>query len=143
MKRKNLILATMAAIPDSSFDSPQIHKMIFLVDTNIHKKKNRKFNFKAGLYGPSDSKISNDLQYLVSKELILIRQEIVIGNTSKTVYRLSYNGHMEGFKQLDKLPNNVQTYLKELSVWIQKVSFSELCGALNKQYPEMTSGSIF
>jgi len=59
------------------------------------------------------------------------------------MYRLTVNGQIEGERLLKTLPQKAQDYIKEVSDFVRRLSFSQLVGAIYKAYPEMRANSVF
>ena len=138
MKRPEFVLAVMAA-GDSQFSPVQIQKMFFLLDRNVSKKVGgRKFKFRPYDYGPFDMAVYQEVDALKAHGLATVD-----GDGSDRKYGLTREGREQGQVALEKLPEGVQVYAREVADWVRSLSFSELVSAIYRDYPDMKINSVF
>ena len=142
--RQKMVLAGLAAVPDASFEPVQVQKLFFLIDENISDVLNGKqFAFEPYDYGPFDKAVYMELEALGKRGLVHITAPVSGLSMSSRCYSLTYAGQRQGEKEIAKLPDYIQKYLKKLSEWVRSLSFAELVGTIYKVYPNMRANSIF
>lgn len=139
MKRRNLVLAGLAAGGGAIHTPVQIQKLFFLIDKNISKLVDGPhFNFKPYNYGPFDSDVYREIEGLASEGFVeLVRED------SWASYVLTTSGQEEGTKILDSLPDKAKDYIKRASQFVRSLPFTQLVSAIYKAYPEMQENSVF
>lgn len=98
------------------------------------------FNFVPYDYGPYDKDVYRELENLAEMGLVG-----VIGDPSFSYrkYRASGDGLVDGAAELDDLPDTISVYIRQLSSFVRRLSFSQLVRAVYQEYPEMKENSVF
>lgn len=140
--RQELVLAALAAGESSSELSPvQAQKLFFLIDKNVSGPLGgEQFDFKPYDYGPFDSAVYADLDWLSLPDENCI--EIVRSGRYRT-YRLTKRGREIGIQRLAQLDEQTQSYLARAKDWVKSLSFQALVRAIYQAYPETRANSIF
>ncbi|MCX5809505.1 MAG: hypothetical protein NTX36_09070 [Proteobacteria bacterium] len=141
MDRKQIILASMSTGNCDLYSPVQVQKLFFLIDKNITGAINNGspfFNFEPYNYGPFDKTVYTTLEELAEEGFIeMVSQE------TWTSYKLSNKGQKAGEEILNSIASPVQEYIKNVSQFVRKLSFSELIRSIYKAYPEMKVNSAF
>jgi uncharacterized protein YwgA len=139
MTKETLILACLAASDGNSYDPAQIQKLIFLYqEKGLPAADSKPFHFTPYNFGPFDSSVYSTLDALSERGLV----EILGQSFSKNrAYRLSAEGEVSGQAALRNAPAN--QYLRDLSSWVRKLSFTALVSAVYKEFPHMKANSVF
>ena len=141
MRKKEIVLAVLAAAEGAIHSPVQIQKLLFLIDKKIPNLINGPyFIFKPYSYGPFDVDIYNLLEELAQEEDVEI---ISNPNLRWAKYRLTTNGQKKGIKILNTLNKEAVEYIKILSSFVRNLSFAELVSTIYKEFPEMKENSIF
>jgi len=141
MRKKEIILAVLAAAKGAIHTPIQIQKLLFLIDKKIPNLINGPyFNFMPYSYGPFDIEIYNLLEELAQEEDVEI---ISTPNLRWSKYKLTINGQKEGERILNTLNKKVVEYIETLSFFVRSLSFAELVSTIYKEFPEMKENSIF
>lgn len=140
MDRKQIVLAGLSAGNCDLYSPVQVQKLFFLIDKNIAKQINGEtfFNFEPYNYGPFDKDVYAVLGELAAEGLV---EEVP--QREWTSYKLSSKGLDIGQRHLNTLTAPQQKYVKDVSEFVRKLSFSELVSAIYKAYPEMKANSVF
>jgi len=139
MDKKEIILASFAAEPNSIFSPVQIQKLLFIIEKKIANRIGGPFyNFQPYLYGPYDKDIYNSLNELHSEKYLNKISDYTWYN-----YSLTNEGYEKGFALFNGLEHNLKDYLKALSKYVRSRSFSELVTDIYNEFPEMKINSIF
>ena len=141
MEKKEIILAALATADGVIHTPVQVQKLLFLIDKKIsHLVGGPYFNFVAYAYGPFDIEIYRLLEELEEKE----EAEIIRNPALRwSKYRLTIKGQEKGVGVLKEMDQKVADYIKELSLFVRKLSFAELVSTIYKEYPEMKKNSVF
>jgi hypothetical protein len=143
MNKEEIILATLASGNDNNtFYSPvKIQKLFFLIDKNLAEKfGGALFNFEPYHYGPFDREVYNEFAKLKIKDKV---ETTISPQENFNKYKLTNKGFEEGKILLEKLSPDVKDYITNLNSFVLSLSFTELVGAIYKEYPEMKVNSIF
>ena len=140
MDRREIVLAGLSTGNCDLYSPVQIQKLFFLIDKNIADKINNKpfFNFEPYNYGPFDKDVYTTLGELAKEGLVEI-----IPQGSWDSYKLSNEGQKVGAEIISSLSQPQQEYIKAVSEFVRKLSFSELVSAIYKEYPDMKTNSVF
>ncbi|MGV8059390.1 MAG: hypothetical protein AB2L12_15415 [Smithellaceae bacterium] len=140
MDRKEIVLAGLSAGNCDLYSPVQVQKLFFLIDRNIAEKINGQafFDFQPYNYGPFDKDVYTVLEVLSNEGYVQ-----KVGQGAWTSFKLSQEGQKVGSAILDTLPTPEQEYIKAVSQFVRKLSFSELVSAIYKAYPEMKANSVF
>jgi hypothetical protein len=139
MEKEKLILACLAAASGSSYDPAQIQKLVFLYqERGLPQGETKPFRFKPYNFGPFDPSVYFTLDRLSEKGLVDIMGSPLSKQRS---YRLSPAGVGSAEIAAQEVPS--YDYLKQLSDWVKKQSFTSLIAAVYKAFPEMKVNSVF
>jgi len=141
MTQYDVTLAALA-VSNGAVQTPvQIQKLLFLLDKKIPEALDGPhFSFVPHNYGPFDRGIYDVLDVLEEQGLVEISRD---PHLQWSKYRTTPDGQEEGKKILDHLNPKTYEYIKELSAFVRKLSFSQLVSAIYKEYPEMKVNSVF
>jgi uncharacterized protein len=140
MKKNDLLLIALGAGNKHLHTPVQIQKLLFLIDKNVnHLIGGPVFNFVPYDYGPFDSSLYDELSKLENEGLVC---------SSTSVHGWKLHGLTEeGIIKSNELANSLSpeslSYIKNLSEFVRRLSFSELVSAIYKAYPEMKTNSVF
>ncbi|MGA2587187.1 MAG: hypothetical protein ABSF88_09205 [Candidatus Aminicenantales bacterium] len=141
MKQEDLILAAFGASKIHSYEPVQIQKLIFIFQQRASQFfKVRPFDFRAYDYGPFSVDIYSRLDELAAEGYIIIEGEPY---SRYRLYCLSESGKEKAKSFLDLIPDPYKKYLHQLADWIQSQTFSQLVGAVYKEFPAMRANSVF
>lgn len=139
MERKDLVLAVLSSAKGALHSPVQVQKMFFLVDENISEYVGGKyFCFKPWSYGPFDNSVYIELEELAKEGFI----EICPQQTWRS-YRLTEKGQAKGEKLFKGLNKNARDYIREISIFVRGLTFTQLVSVIYKEYPEMRTNSVF
>lgn len=140
--RQELVLAALAAGESNSELSPvQAQKLFFLIDQNVAEAiGGQQFNFQPYDYGPFDSAVYSDLDWLALPEEGMI--EITRSGRYRT-YRLTERGREFGQDKLTQIDAGARDYFGRAKDWVKSLSFQGLVKAIYQAYPDMRANSIF
>jgi hypothetical protein len=140
MRRQDFVLAVLAAGDDAVHDPVQIQKLCFLLDRMVPRQvEGPWFHFEPDAYGPFDKAVYEELRALQEEGLVAIRKD----NGSLSTYQLTPQGRDEGQARLAQFPEATADYIRRLSAWVRRQSFSGLVSAVYRAFPEMTAKSVF
>ena len=143
MKRRDLVLAILAAAAGRPYTPVQIQKAVFLICDQFRDliDDGPRFNFQPYDYGPFDSNVYAELQELQhSGEAVISPSAHGNWNT----YAISDAGSGRGDELLyHVLPSEVKDYIDEVSKWVRSLSFKTLVKSIYEAYPNMRANSIF
>ena len=140
MDKSTLLLAALAAGEGDEHSPVQVQKLIFLVEKNVASDLGgERFEFVPYDYGPFDSSLYGELQAL---ELAGLASSEATSRGWKK-YRLTSEGQRRGDEVLTTIPQRAQDYLRDVSKFVRRLSFSELVSSVYKAYPEMKVNSVF
>jgi len=141
-QRQELVLAALAAGQAASELSPvQAQKLFFLIDQNVAAAIGGPlFNFQPYDYGPFDSAVYSDLDWLSLPPNPMVE---VTRNGRYRTYRLTEAGLQAGLAKLATLDVNTRDYLGRAKDWVKSLSFQGLVRAIYQAYPAMRVNSIF
>jgi uncharacterized protein YwgA len=139
MEREKLILACLAAADGHSYDPAQIQKLVFLYqEKGLPPAEPKPFRFSPYNFGPFDPAVYHTLESLSERGMVEI-----IGQpyTKQRAYRLSVDGRIAAETASKNVP--AWDYLRQLSDWVRKQSFTSLVASVYKAFPEMKVNSVF
>jgi uncharacterized protein len=140
MRKRDLMLAALAAADRAEHTPVQVQKLLFLIEKNVSKELGGPtFDFVAYDYGPFDSSVYDVLRAL--EQAGLATASVTSRGWKK--YALTPAGQEEGLKQLEQLPDRASKYIKEVSQFVRRLGFADLVSAIYKAYPEMKVNSVF
>ena len=140
--RQELVLAALAAGESNSELSPvQAQKLFFLIDQNVSASiGGQQYNFQAYDYGPFDSAVYSDLDWLALPQEGMI--EITRSGRYRP-YRLTDQGRQFGVEKLAQIDAGASDYFGRAKDWVKSLSFQGLVKAIYQAYPAMRANSIF
>jgi hypothetical protein len=142
MNRSNFVLAALSTAEGRAFTPVQVQKLFFVLDRNIPNAldEGEAFHFVPYDYGPFDSDVYRELEHWAYSGMAEVTQA---GQFSMKTFRLTALGQREGERLLQELPERFQAYIREVSMFVRSLSFSDLVSAIYKAYPEMKANSVF
>lgn len=140
--RQELVVAALAAGGSDTEVSPvQAQKLFFLIDQNVSGALGgQQYNFQAYDYGPFDSAVYSDLDYLALPQEGMV--EIKRLGRYRT-YHLTERGLKFGLAKLSKLDAGAADYFGRAKDWVKSLSFQDLVKSIYQAYPAMRARSIF
>ena len=120
--RQRFMLASLAAVEDSSLAPVQVQKLFFLLDENLTGAigKEKYFDFRPYDYGPFDKQVYQEFEILENMDMAQVGlNENYPGSRH---YRLSREGQCQGDRELDSMEQSVKEYIQGLSQWVQKLT---------------------
>lgn len=140
--RQELVLAALAAGESNSELSPvQAQKLFFLIDQNVAGAiGGQQYNFQAYDYGPFDSAVYSDLDWLALPQEGMIE---IVRNGRYRTYRLTERGREFGAQKLAQIDAGAGDYFGRAKDWVKSLSFQGLVKAIYQAYPAMRANSIF
>jgi len=140
LSREDVVLAALAPANGGAHTPVQVQKILFLLDENLPAElKGPHFRFEPYHYGPFDKGVYNTLDELSRRGLV----QVVFGSGNWREYRLTPEGQAQGNAVLDGLEPRAASYIRRLSDFVRKLSFSQLVSAVYKAYPQMRARSVF
>jgi hypothetical protein len=141
-RRRNTILAALAAERGASFAPVQVQKLFYLLDENVADAVGgRLFDFKPYDYGPFDAAVYHELDALQRAGYVDIGWHGPSAGNRR--YSLTPAGQTAGEAALAGLSAGVRNYIGKVSAWVRSLSFAQLVGAIYKAYPAMRANSVF
>ena len=135
---RDIVLAALAPSEGSQYSPVQVQKLLFLIDREAANLiGGPHFNFVPYNYGPFDSAVYRVLEDLDDEDLVTIRSD-----SWGRMYALTPPGQKEGERLLDTLPERAHGYIRQASIFVRSLSFSQLVSAIYKAYPEMRKNSV-
>lgn len=139
MQRRDFILAVLASAKGGIHSPVQVQKLFFLLDCNIPELVGGPhFKFIPYNYGPFDKAVYEELEGLAS----IGNVDIFLDKTWNS-YKLTESGQKRGDGLLASLPKEAQDYIREISKFVRKLTFTQLVSAIYKTYPAMRADSVF
>ena len=140
MNKSDFVLAAMAPAGTAGFSRVQIQKTLFLLDRNIGELTGGPyFNFRPYHYGPFDPEVYRALEALQGDGLVTI---VNTPGQPSPMYTLTPFGLSKGQRELSKLAQSVQDYIRETVSFVRSVTFAQLVSAIYRAYPEMAQNSV-
>ena len=143
MKRRDWLLAVVAAADEDGLTPVQLQKSLFLIGKTLtakHGKAGRFYHFEPYDYGPFCSDIYQDATALQLDNLL--RVDYSCGSSYRR-YIVTEDGRQASAGFMGGLAENVRDYLIRLVVWIKSQSFKELVMAIYRSHPDMKVNSVF
>ena len=141
MDRASFILCALTPAQCAAYSPVQVQKLFFLLDKGIGAYVGGPyFNFEPYHYGPFDQEVYSTLEELAAEGLVEIELE---PRGRWNTYRLTPEGQQKGEELLERLPEEVQRFIRNVSEFVRKLSFAQLVSAIYKAYPEMKANSVF
>lgn len=140
MEQEELVLAALAAAKGDAHTPVQVQKLLFLIDENIGKDLGgRFFDFQPYDYGPFDKQVYAVIDKLEDRG----QAEVIHGGWARRRYRLTEEGQSRGEDILEELGDREREYIKSVSDWVRRLSFSQLVSKIYQKYPHMAERSVF
>ena len=141
MDKKQIVLAALASADGYSFTPVKVQKLFFILDRQIPTAiGGPHFNFQPYDYGPFDKAVYDVLNELQNEGLV----EIVYENPSNLRrYKLTPTGQEQGQGLLSSLPADSSDYIRRVSDFVKRQSFTGLVTAIYRAFPDMKINSIF
>jgi hypothetical protein len=137
MKRSDLMLAALSVADGGLYTPVQVQKLFFLMDREIPALINGPL-FQFEPYGPFDAAVYRELDKLHHCDMVQI-----IPQGTWSSYRLTKQGQDRGEECIKRLDPKAVAYIRSVSEFVRKLSFTELVSAIYKAYPEMRENSVF
>lgn len=142
MHRHDLTLLMLAAAGGQHYTPVQIQKAMFLLDRQMPDvfDTTSRFAFRPYDYGPFDPNVYVEIERLQVEGLA----EIAVNPArAMKLYAATAQG-LEAAESLRSrlLPAQV-AFIREVSDFVRRLSFSELVSAIYEAYPDMRQNSIF
>lgn len=134
-----IVLMTMATcVRGTVFEPVRIQKILFLIDREIPELVNGPhFRFRPYQYGPFDRAVFDEL------EVLRRAGSVAVGTESRPrTYSLTDAGLAGGYELLRRTPEEVRSYLRDLTRWVLSLRFGRLLAAIYQRYPEMAAKSV-
>ena len=139
MDRKSIVLAGLAASGGAVHTPAQVQKLFFLIDRNIHNLVGGPyFDFMPYNYGPFDQTVYRVLEQLAVDDLVEL-----VPDSNWTSYRLTAGGQKIGEGLLESLSSDAADYIRRVSEFVRRLSFTQLVSSIYEAYPEMRENSVF
>lgn len=139
MKRRELVLAAMAAADGAKLTPVQAQKLFFLIDENLGEMLGgRQFDFKPYHYGPFDKAVYEEIDRLAVEGLAERVQD-----RRWTSYRLTPQGQALGEDLNQQLDDKAKDYVHRAMSFVCSLSFTDLVAAIYRAYPRMRENSVF
>jgi hypothetical protein len=142
MKRRDLVLAALAAADGRPYTPVQIQKALFLISQNVPETVTEapRFNFVPYDYGPFDQDVYSETEALARGGEAVIAPS---GSGRWNTFAASDAGLEHGKQILAAMPERSRKYIIEVSQWVRAKSFSGLVRSIYDAYPSMKAKSIF
>jgi hypothetical protein len=141
MNRTDYTLAVLASADGAIFTPVQVQKLFFLLDKKVPQDVGGPhFNFEPFDYGPFDSNVYQELEFLADRGQVAIDRN---PNTGWRTYRPTPEGLETGKRTLQAINPTTREYVNRLSRWVRSISFAELVSAIYDHFPEMRARSVF
>ncbi|MDB5713027.1 MAG: hypothetical protein JWO15_424 [Sphingomonadales bacterium] len=140
MNRTDAVLAILASANGLALSPVQLQKAAFLLDKNGLVAEGPRFNFVPYDYGPFDRSVYDEASALAMQGLSSISPS---PSGRWNVYSATPVGVERGVDVLANLPDNLRTYVRDVTNWVRGQSFASLVKSIYQQYPEMKANSIF
>ena len=137
--RSDIVTASFAAGgPDAAFDPIRVQKLLFLVDREVSERIGGPyFHFRPYHYGPFDLFI-----YRVLDELTQTGDMRIDGSGRYPRYRLTDTGYRRGMAVLERLPDPVAKYMRDVAQWVRLTPYRRMLAAIYRRYPETAVNSV-
>lgn len=142
MERRNWALLVIDEAGASGLSPLQLQKSLFLIGRNLPTDVGDSYyEFVPYNYGPFDSRVYSDAQYLVNQELVQMAQ---VAGRNWSYYIITPLGHeMAQHIRESEVSERAAKYITTLVSWVQSLSFAQLLSAIYKAYPEYKAKSVF
>ena len=137
--RSDIVTASFAAGgPGAAFDPIRVQKLLFLVDREVSERIGGPyFHFRPYHYGPFDPVI-----YRVLDALAQTGDMRIDGSGRYPRYRLSDPGYRHGMAVLERLPDAVVEYMRNVAQWVRLTPYRRMLAAIYRRYPETAVNSV-
>jgi hypothetical protein len=121
----------------------QLQKSLFLLDKKLapHQKGvDRIYTFTPYDFGPFDSSVYSDAEFLAEQGLVVIERRP--GQNYKQ-YQITKSGHAVAASLSEQLEPGVLQFARDIVKWCQGLTFNQLVSTIYREYPEMKEKSVF
>jgi uncharacterized protein len=142
VKRKEMLLAVLAAVEGKKLSPTQLQKALFLITKNIPDAfaENELYEFEPYNYGPFDVKVYRDAEINANNG----PAEITLSPSGRwKEYSASNAGVLTGKSILSDLTHSQRLYIENVSNWVKGLNFEKLVKSIYDTYPEMKVNSVF
>jgi hypothetical protein len=140
MKRQDWTLLAISFANGRGLSAVQLQKVLFLLERDVPKEiGNGFYKFVAYNYGPFDSAIYKDADWLSLQNLVSISKP----TGRYTVYNVTPEGAKRAKELENQAPPRALKHLQNVVAWVQGLSFAELVRAIYARYPDMKANSVF
>ena len=141
MNRQDWLLLVLAST-EKALTPVQLQKSLFLLEKTLSDNLIGEdyYQFEPYDYGPFDSSVYQDAEVLADEQLTAIVPSIT-GRWQEYSIRPEALDRVSEIKK--DLPEDVQTYVRNLVNWTQSKSFSQLVRFIYEHYPEYKANSVF
>jgi hypothetical protein len=141
INQSEILLAALVVAVGDSYTPVQLQKYMFLLDKNLPASMGGPFfDFQPYDYGAFDPAVYDVAKRLASQGLVLIDSN---PGTPVRTYAPTSMGVERGNEILSKINADISKYLRELSIWVRGMGFSELVSKVYQLYPETKVNSVF
>lgn len=132
--RHQTTLLFLAAVPGGFYNSTQLQKGLYLVETNLPQVLDDPHEFQPGSYGPNCKQIFDDVR-------VLEEEQLAHTFSDRSSYLSHYIATHKGFEIAERLNYNVskrdREYIKCVSEWVLRLSWRDLVASMIRQFPHM------
>lgn len=140
MNKQELVLIALGVGGKHEHTPVQIQKLLFLIDKNLGARIGGPvFDFVPYDYGPFDPSIYEALRELEGGGFVCSSES----SRGWKWHSLTDKGISEAERLAKEADPAVVDYIKRVSEFVRKLSFSDLVSAIYKAYPEMKANSVF
>lgn len=138
MSRCEFILAALAPAKGESHGPAMVQKLAFILGDKLPDGMcDPPFKFMPYDYGPYDGDVYRVLEELGELGLLMVCR----GHWRS--YRLTVKGQKQGSAVLRRLTRNQRRFVREVSAFVRRLTFTQLISAIYKAYPEMAVNAVF
>ena len=140
VKREDWLLLVVAA-GDKPLTPVQLQKTLFLIkEASLPNLPDDFYDFVPYHFGPYDAQVYQDADALQERGL-MVRHRAAGGTWTDTSITGSGRSKAEALE--GELPEDSKNYLHKVVEWAQRLTFSQLVGAIYRKYPNYRANSVF
>ena len=141
LTRRRWLLYALLDSPDDAMTPVQIQKTMFLFGQEAGAELGGEFySFTPYAYGPFDSTIYRDLEYLEDREFV--RRDWPRRRRVRR-YFITRPGREKARELQEREDSGLRDYLTRLVHWVKEQSFSDLIRSVYAAYPDYAVNSVF
>lgn len=144
LQRRDWCLLVLGAAGGAALQPVQLQKSLFLIGENVKPTASGHsrgfYAFEPYDYGPFDSDVYADAEWLAAEGLAMITQH---PRGSFRQYAATPEGVRRAQALAETLPIEVREYVQSVVDWARARSFNEIVRAIYKKYPEQRARSVF